>query len=176
MLMNRKRLWILGLAFLTALSVMGFTVGNWVAVNAQSSSYQDPGGRFEVAILPGYKMTPVAGLVVVESPTQDLAYTVTVRPKASDRYLDDEALAQVAVETVAAGSGLVVGAFKGTDLGVEIPWQGIQGKAPIFGTLFARQTNNSVLVLTLSATEAGKEMMAGILPELSQSLQPASQG
>jgi hypothetical protein len=117
-------------------------------------------------------MTPSAGILVVESPEKDLAYTVTVRPKATDRYFDDGELAQFALFAVEKGEGFKAGGFTGTDIGVEIPWQGTSGKTAISGTLFARQTNNSVLLLTISATETGAEKIAAILPELTQSLKP----
>lgn len=171
-MLNRKRFWAIALAFMTTLSVMGFTVGNLIAVNAQTSTYQDPAGRFEVALLPSYKMTPLAGIFVVESPEKDVAYTVSVRPKASDRYLEDAELAQVALDTVAKGEGFVPGVFEGTDTGVQLPWQGTQGSSPVAGTIVAKQTNNSVLVLAVSSTEGGTEKIAEILPELSQSLKP----
>ncbi|AFY40167.1 hypothetical protein Lepto7376_4032 [[Leptolyngbya] sp. PCC 7376] len=171
-MLNRKRFWTIGLAFMTALSVMGFTLGNFIAVHAETSSYQDPAGRFEVAILPSYKMTPVAGMFVVESAEGDVAYTVSVRPKASDRYLEDNELAQVALDTLAAGEGFVPGVFAGNDIGVEIPWRGTQGKTPVSGTAFARQTNNSVLVLSISTTAENTDNIAQILPDLSQSLKP----
>lgn len=171
-MLNRNRFWTIGLALMTALSVMGFTLGNLAAVHAEISSYQDPAGRFEIAILPEYKLTPVAGMFVAESPEGDLAYTVAVQPKAADRYLDDDKLAQRAVNTFAQGEGFLAGAFAGNDIGVEIPWQGIQGKTPLKGMLFARQTNNSVLVLSLSTTAEDTANIAAILPELSQSLKP----
>ena len=171
-MLNRNRFWAVGLAFMTALSVMGFTLGNLIAVHAETSSYQDPSGRFEIAILPGYKMTPVAGMFVVEAPEGDLAYTVSVRPKASDRYFEDSELAQAAVDTLATGEGFLAGAFAGNDIGVEIPWRGTQGKTPLNGTVFARQTNNSVLVLSVSTTAEDTANIAEILPELSQSLKP----
>lgn len=171
-MLNRNRLWTIGLALMTALSVMGFTLGNLAAVHAETSSYQDPAGRFEIAILPEYKVTPVAGMFVVESPAGDLAYTVAVRPKAADRYLEDGRLAQMAVNTFATGEGFIAGAFKGNDIGVAIPWRGMQGKTPLNGMLFARQTNNSVLVLSLSTTAEDTSTIAEILPELSQSLKP----
>jgi hypothetical protein len=169
---NRKRFWTIGLALMTALSIMGFSLGNLIAVHAETSTYQDPAGRFEVGIVSGYKMTPIAGMFVVESPENDLAYTVTVRPKAGDRYLEDDELAQVAVDTLATGEGFIAGAFTGNDIGVELPWRGVQGKTPIAGRVFARQTNNSVLVLSLSTTAENTENISAILPELSQSLKP----
>ena len=171
-MLNRKRFWTIALAFMTALSVMGFTLGNLIAVNAETSSYQDPAGRFEVAILPSYKMTPLAGMFVVESPQGDVAYTVSVRPKASDRYLEDNELAQIALDILSNGAGFVPGVFVGNDIGIEIPWQGMQGKTPVSGTAFARQTNNSVLVLSISSTAEDNAKIAEIMPELSQSLKP----
>ncbi|OKH11758.1 hypothetical protein [[Limnothrix rosea] IAM M-220] len=172
MILNRKRFWTIGLALMTALSVMGFSLGNLIAVHAETSTYQDPAGRFEVGIISGYKMTPLAGMFVVESPEGDLAYTVTVRPKAGDRHLEDDQLAQIAVDTLATGEGFIAGAFTGNDIGIELPWRGVQGKTPIAGMVFARQTNNSVLVLSLSTTETSTEKIAEILPELSQTLKP----
>lgn len=171
---NRNRFWAIALAFMTALSVMGFSLGTLISVNAQASSYQDPAGRFEVALLPSYKVTPLAGMFVVESPDGAIAYTVSVRPKAADAYLEDVELAQFALETVEKGEGFRAGAVQGTDIGVEVPWQGMLGQQAIAGTLFARQTNNTVLILTVSAVEGSQDQLAAILPELSQSLKPLS--
>ncbi|MGB2925077.1 MAG: hypothetical protein WBB82_07235 [Limnothrix sp.] len=172
---NRNRFWAIALALMTALSVMGFSLGALISVNAQTeqpTNYQDPAGRFEVALLPEYKVTPVAGMFVVESPDSQIAYTVSVRPKAADAYLADTDLAQFALETVEKGEGFQAGVSEGTDIGVKIPWQGMLGKSPLSGMLFARQTNNTVLILTLSAVEESKDKLAEILPELSQSLKP----
>ncbi|NJN73511.1 MAG: hypothetical protein HC799_12245 [Limnothrix sp. RL_2_0] len=51
---------------------------------------------------------------------------------------------------------------------------GMMGQQAIAGILFARQTNNTVLILTVSAVEGSQDQLATILPELSQSLKPMS--
>ncbi len=182
---SRKRWGLWGLAACLALYIMGISVGDLVTPPAQAihqnqsditttadtSFYHDPTGRFKIAILPGYQLTPLGNIFVAESSNRQIAYTVTVRPTTTDN-LNDAALGQMAVESLGRGEGFLAGTAVKKNSGVVVPWQGTLGAQHIRGKLYARQMDQLVLILALSTTPANNFRLDELLTTLAPSLQP----
>ncbi len=120
--------------------------------------YQDPGGRFEIDILEGYKVKPVNGVPLIESADGNLAYTVAVQQRASSQALNDNALAQIAIETFQRGEGFQVGPVQPSiPDGIQLPWTGRltlgRTSQAMSGKILTRQSGKQVLMLLISATE-----------------------
>ncbi|WP_421654937.1 hypothetical protein [Leptothermofonsia sp. ETS-13] len=96
-----------------------------------NGDYRDPAGRFKVGILAGYKVSPVAGSVLVKSPDGHLAYTVTAQsqpdgnPLGLNPELDSESLARVATTVFQRGEGFQPGpTLLKAGGGIVINWTG----------------------------------------------------
>lgn len=152
-----------------------------------SAPYSDPGQRFQVGILQGYSPNTVAGVPLFESPQIDLpdnrtipagsvAYTVAVRPRATDAPLNAGALGQVAIDTFRNGENFAVGAVEplGTDT-AQTPWQGTlttgSKTEPMQGVIITRQIPGRVLILMVAATEAGADQLQSVAQTLAPTLQ-----
>lgn len=152
-----------------------------------SAPYTDPGQRFQVGILQGYSPNTVAGVPLFESPQVELpedreiaagavAYTVAVRPRATDAPLNAGALGQVAIDTFRNGENFEVGAVEplGTDA-AQTPWRGTlttgSKTEPMQGVIIARQIPGRVLILIVAATEAGADQIQPVAQTLAPTLQ-----
>lgn len=140
--------------------------------------YQDAKKRFEIGIIQDYKAGTVGEAPLIESPDGSLAYTVVVKPQTTANPLTYDALAQVAVETFAQGEGFQAGGWQLVAQGeIEIPWTGklTIGKKTkdVEGVIGARQKQNNVLVMLISATnEKGKANLPGAIKALTPTFNP----
>ncbi len=145
-----------------------------------SGEYTDPNGRFKVAIIEGYKASPLAGSVLLESPGGNVAYTVLSLPQSqlgvAAGVLPTDALVQVARNAFKQGEGFETGESRSIPGGIQIDWAGnltIAGKTqPVGGVILARQAKDSILLLLIAATEAGGDQVLGAASALADSLQP----
>lgn len=149
------------------------------ALPLAAEPYVDPGNRFEVGILDGYTSSTVAGIPLFEAESGDIAYTVAVRPRATDSPLNEGALTQVAIDTLRQGEGFTSGVPEpAPNNAAKFPWTGTlttQGPPqPIQGLVLSRQVPDRVLVLIISATEAGAGQLEAVYSSLESTLQMAS--
>ncbi|WP_413163370.1 hypothetical protein ACL6C3_28745 [Capilliphycus salinus ALCB114379] len=142
-----------------------------------NNNYKDPQGRFQVGILDGYNVGFVGNFPLIESPEGNLAYTVVVKPRESSRQIPNASLAQIAIETFERGEGFTPGSYQ--ELGtasVRVPWTGtvrIGSKVqPIQGSILARQINNNIFLLLVSATEEKTSEIDAAIAALSDNLKP----
>lgn len=143
-----------------------------------SGDYKDPNGRFVVSILKDYKVSPLAGTVLIESPDGNLAYTVLAQPQTqlgvAGSVIPSEALVTAAQNAFRQGEGFQTGEVRSISGGVQIDWTGnltIAGATqPVGGVILARQANNSVLLVLIAATQAGGDRVLGAATTISNSL------
>jgi hypothetical protein len=142
--------------------------------------YVDPNGRFKVALLKGYKASPLAGSVLIESQGGNVAYTVLSLPQSqlgvAAGVLPTDALVQVARNAFKQGEGFETGESRSIAGGIQIDWTGnltiAGGTQPVGGVILARQAQGSILLLLIAATEAGGDQVLGAASALANSLQP----
>ncbi|HEY9814632.1 MAG TPA: hypothetical protein V6D20_02325 [Candidatus Obscuribacterales bacterium] len=136
--------------------------------------YQDPGQRFQVGLLADYTQTMLAGVPIFESPDGTLAYTVALRPRATDVDLNAGALSQVAIDTFRTGEGLQVGAFEPVTDGARLPWTGTltmgRNTQPMQGVMLARQVPGRVLLLLIAATAEAADQVEAVYATLEPTL------
>lgn len=143
-----------------------------------SGDYKDPNGRFIVSILQGYKVSPLAGTVLIESPDGNLAYSVLAQPQAqlgvAGSVIPNEALVTAAQNAFRQGEGFQTGEVRSIPGGVQIDWTGnltIAGATqPVGGVILARQANDSILLVLIAATQAGGDRVLGAATTISNSL------
>lgn len=139
--------------------------------------YKDPVNRFQIGLIDGYSVGPVEGVLLIESPDGNLAYTVVVRQRAADRPLSPNALAQITIEAFDRGEGFEAGAVQPVTQGeIILPWTGQltlgrEGQ-PISGKILTRKAGTYVLMLLVSATEEGQSQVDTVIDLLGDSLQP----
>ncbi|MEB3884377.1 hypothetical protein [Lyngbya sp. CCY1209] len=141
------------------------------------SAYQDPRGQFEVGILQDYNVGFAGNSPLLEAPDGNLAYTVVAKPRESDRALPDSSLAQIAIETFERGEGFDPGTYQSVGAGeIRMPWTGSlkigANTQPITGSILVRQVGDRILILLVSATQAGAENIDAAIAALSDTLQP----
>lgn len=147
-----------------------------------ANTYIDANARFRVGIVQGYRVSPLAGSVLLEAPDGTLAYTVVVQPLQRAAFdhqpLDNFALAQVAQAAFARGEGFTSTAIP-VDLptgGVQVNWSGtltIAGQTqPVQGVILARQTGNEVLLLLIAGAQAGIAQVPNAVAALVDTFQP----
>ncbi|NJK38706.1 MAG: hypothetical protein HC835_16265 [Oscillatoriales cyanobacterium RM2_1_1] len=139
------------------------------------SLYKDPQDRFQIGILEGYNVGFAGNSPLIEAPSGNLAYTVVVEARESDRELSSSALAQLAIEAFDRGEGFVPGPYQSTGpQEVTLLWTGslqIGDKSqPITGSILARQQGQNVLVLLISATETDANQVARAMATLAETL------
>lgn len=143
-----------------------------------SGDYKDPNNRFIVGILQGYKVSPLAGTVLIEAPDGNLAYSVLAQPQSqlgiTGGLVPNEALVTAAQNAFRQGEGFQTGEARSIPGGVQIDWTGnltIGGQTqPVGGVILARQANNSVLLVLIAATSAGGDRVLGAASALSNGL------
>jgi hypothetical protein len=137
-----------------------------------------------VGVLQGYSQSSVAGVTVFESPAVTdengevvmpaglLAYTVAVRPRATEAALNAGSLAQVAIDTFRAGEGFAAGAFVPVDdQTARLPWTGALGSGtPMQGVMVARQLPGRVVILMVAATDAAADQVEAVVTTLTPTL------
>jgi hypothetical protein len=126
------------------------------------SAYIDPQGRFQVGILQGYNVGFAGNWALIESPDGNLAYTVVVKARESDRVIPIASLAQIAIETFERGEGFQPGTYQAISLNeISLPWTGSLKTGtttqPIQGKIRVRQEGARLLMLLVSATESAVE-------------------
>ena len=144
-----------------------------------SGKHTDPAKRFEIGLLQGYQVTPLGDSVLIESPDGRLAYTVLSQTAgqlglvSGSVTLDN--LAQIARNALQRGEGFQAEAPQSIVNGIQMNWTGqltIGGRTqPVNGIILAKPGNNSVLLLTIAATEAGSADLPGAIAALGDSLQ-----
>ncbi|MFO8038337.1 MAG: hypothetical protein R6U67_02695 [Sodalinema sp.] len=141
------------------------------SLSLSENLYEEP-GQFQVGVLEGYRTSINAGVVVIESPTGELAYTVQVQQRANPRPLGDEELVQIAIDRLERGEGFRLGRVRVIDTGVVIvDWTGTLGAIELSGRVFLRQVASEVLMLVVSATEENAAQLDPVLSLLSNTLQ-----
>lgn len=148
------------------------------------SNYQDPAGRFKVGVLAGYRVTPLAGAVIIEAPDGRLAYSVIAKAQPLGNpiglitgYDNSESLAKVAIAEFQRGEGFQPGPPRlESEGGAVLDWKGsltIGNQAqPVSGTILVRPNPQTVLLLMVAATEAGQQQLPNALSALAASLEP----
>ena len=144
-----------------------------------AGKHTDPAKRFEIGLLQGYQVTPLGDSVLIESPDGRLAYTVLSQTAGQLGLLSGSVtldnLAQIARNALQRGEGFQSEAPQSIVNGIQMNWTGqltIGGKTqPVKGIIMAKPGNNSVLLLTIAATEVGAADLPGAIAALGESLQ-----
>ncbi len=147
-----------------------------------SGDYKDPNGRFKIALLKDYGVSPLAGSALIESKDGSLAYTVLVRSQSelalqnSNATLINDALAKIAQTAFQQGEGFQLGQWQAIPSGIKLDWTGsltIAGKSqPVSGVILVRQLPKDVAMILIAATETGAGQVPGAISALVDSLQP----
>lgn len=149
---------------------------------ALASTYRDPAGRFQVGVLPEYRVSPLAGSVLIEAPDGQLAYTVVAQTQPISSPLglvpgtDNDALARVATTLFQRGEGFQPGLPRPeAGGGVVLDWTGnltIAGQTqPVGGLVLVRPSARQILLLLVAATQAGADRLPGAVSALAGSLE-----
>lgn len=150
------------------------TSGHTLRLNQEP--YKDLTKRFQVGILEGYKVSTMGGFPLIEAPDGNLAYTVLVEQRATDRPLNDASLAQIAIEQFRRGEGFQTGNFQPVPGGVSLPWRGsltLGGQTqPVSGVILARQLGKNVVVMLICATESAQGDVKDAIALLAKTLKP----
>ncbi|NEP48953.1 MAG: hypothetical protein F6K65_09030 [Moorea sp. SIO3C2] len=138
--------------------------------------YKDLTKRFQVSILEGYKVSTIGGFPLIEAPDGNLAYTVLVEQRATDRRLSNPSLAQIAIEQFRRGEGFQTGNFQPVPGGVSLPWRGsltLGGQTqPVSGVILARQLGKNVVVMLICATQSAQGHVKDAIALLANTLKP----
>lgn len=146
-------------------------------------SYQDPAGHFKVGVLKDFKVSPLAGSVLIESQDGNLAYAVVTQSQPvgtpiglSAGYDNSESLAKVARAVFQRGEGFQPGPPRSeSGGGAVMDWTGILTIAgtsqPVRGVILVRSSARDILLLIITATQAGTNQIPGALAALAGSLQ-----
>lgn len=163
-----------------------------IPLTVSKTPYTDPANRYQVGVLAAYtpaenlaeagvedrleeyKVTNVGGVNLIESPDGNLAYAVLVQPLATPRTLSAEELAEIALDKFDSAEGFRPGEFGAiAEGGILIPWTGtFNNTVPMRGGILARQSDRSVYLLLVSATEAAESKVDAAIDLLSETLQP----
>jgi len=144
--------------------------------------YQDPSGRFRVGLLQGYRVSPLAGTVLIEAMDGSLAYTVVAQAQPTSApigvrsdYSETETLAKIATTVFHRGEGFQPGPPRSeAGGGIVMDWTGsltIGGQSqPVSGVVLVRPSNQSILLMLLAATQRGTAQLPGATAALASSL------
>ncbi len=148
------------------------------------SIYQDPSGRYRVGILQDYKVSPLAGSVLVESADSTLAYIVVPQSQPLGNpiglnagYDNSESLAKIAIAAFQRGEGFQPAPAQLEEGGGAVMnWSGtltLGGNTqPMSGVILARPSSKHILLLLIAATQAGADRVPGAVSALANSLEP----
>ncbi|HIK16796.1 MAG TPA: hypothetical protein IGS53_16140 [Leptolyngbyaceae cyanobacterium M33_DOE_097] len=155
------------------------------AATLEIKPYVDGDRRFQVGIVRGYKTTPLAGTVLVESPDGSLAYSVVAQaqpriPVGLTPGFDADELVQVATTVFQRGENFQPGTARPeAGGGIVMNWTGsltIGGKTqPVSGVILVRPNIRQILLVPIAATDAAKDQVPGVLAAVANSLE-APQG
>jgi hypothetical protein len=139
-----------------------------------AGEFVDPRGRFRVAILQDYRVSPIGDAVLVEHKTGSLAYTALAQA-ATAGFLTPDTLAEMAKNVFQRGENFQAGALQAIPGGVQLDWSGnltIGGNTqPVNGVIIAKPTGSQVLMLLIAATESGAAQVPNAAVTLIDSLQ-----
>lgn len=148
---------------------------------ALGGSYDDPQGRYQVAILNGFSVNTYAGSPVFEAADGRLAYTVVTVPIAPDSdepvgTVTDATLAQAARDTFDDGEGFQTTGFQQLEEGgIQISWLGSlsQGGSTqgMQGVILSRQAGNRIYLLAVAATPEGYDQIESAIATLAPTLE-----
>ncbi len=148
------------------------------------SIYQDPSGRFRVGILQDYRVSPLAGSVLVESVDSNLAYIVVPQSQPlgnpiglSAGYNHSDSLAKIAIAAFQRGEGFQPAPAQLEEGGGAVMnWSGtltLGGNTqPMSGVILARPSSKYILLMLVAATPAGADRVPGAVSALANSLEP----
>jgi hypothetical protein len=148
------------------------------------SIYQDPSGRFRVGILQDYKISPLAGSVLVESLDSNVAYVVVPQSQPLGNpigltagYDNSDRLAKIAIAAFQRGEGFQPAPAQLEEGGGAVMnWSGtltLGGTTqPMSGVILVRPSSNYILLLLVAATKAGADRVPGAVSALANSLEP----
>jgi hypothetical protein len=135
-------------------------------------------------VLQGYKVSPLAGSVLIESPDGRLGYTVVAQAQPlnepigirfqSENELD--LLSKAAIAVFQRGEGFQPGPPRPeAGGGIVMDWTGtltIGGQAqPIGGVILVRPNIRSILMTLIAATQAGANQVPGATAAIANSLE-----
>ncbi len=136
-----------------------------------------------MGVLKDFKVNPLAGSVLIESADGNLAYAVVTQSQPlgtpiglSAGYDNSESLAKIARSVFQRGEGFQPGPPRSeSGGGAVIDWTGtltIAGTSqPVGGTILVRPSAKDILLLIITATQAGSNQLPGALSALASSLQ-----
>ncbi|MDX2241949.1 MAG: hypothetical protein NW224_14785 [Leptolyngbyaceae cyanobacterium bins.302] len=148
------------------------------------STYSDANGRFKVGVLKNYKVSPLSGSVLIESPDGNVAYTVVAQSQPLGNpiglvagYDNSEGLAKIATTVFQRGEGFQPSVARlEAGGGAVMDWAGnltIGGNTqPVRGAILVRPATQNILLLLIAATQAGEAQVPGALSALAKSLEP----
>ena len=147
-----------------------------------AGEHKDSAGRFQIGLLKGYRVSPLGDSILVEATDGRLAYTVMAQSAAqlgflSGVVLTPENLAQVVRNTLGRGEGFQAESPQSIENGIQMNWSGtltIGGKLqPVRGVVIAKPapTSNSIVMLTIAATDLGASDLQSAVRALGESLQ-----
>lgn len=144
-------------------------------------SYDDPQGRYQIAILQGFSVNTYGGSPVFEAADGRLAYTVVTVPLAPESAepvgtVTDATLAQAARETFGTGEGFQTTGFQQLDQGgIQISWLGSLSQQGVTqgmqGVILSRQGGNQIYLLAVAATPEGYDQIEPAIATLAPTLE-----
>lgn len=144
-------------------------------------SYDDPQGRYQIAILQGFSVNTYAGSPVFEAADGRLAYTVVTVPIAPESAepvgtVTDATLAQAARETFGTGEGFQTTGFQQLNQGgIQISWLGSLSQQGVTqgmqGVILSRQAGNQIYLLAVAATPEGYDQIEPAIATLAPTLE-----
>lgn len=147
-------------------------------------TYTDPNRRFQVGILKNYKVTPLAGSVLIEAPNGAIAYTIVPQSQPLGNpigliagYDNSEGLAKIATTVFQRGEGFQPSPARlEAGGGAVMDWTGaltIGGNPqPVRGVILIRPSSQYILLLLIAATQSGEAQVPSALSALAASLGP----
>lgn len=147
-----------------------------------AGAHKDSAGRFQIGLLKGYRVSPLGDSILVEATDGRLAYTVVAQSAAQLGFLTGvaltpENLAQVVRNALGRGEGFQSELPQSIENGIQMNWSGtltIGGKLqPVKGVVIAKPapTSNSIVMLTIAATDRGASELQSAIGALGESLQ-----
>ena len=147
-----------------------------------AGAHKDAAGRFQIGLLKGYRVSPLGDSILVEATDGRLAYTVVAQSAAQLGFLTGvaltpENLAQVVRNALGRGEGFQSELPQSIENGIQMNWSGtltIGGKLqPVKGVVIAKPapTSNSIVMLTIAATDRGASELQSAIGALGESLQ-----
>ncbi|MGA7932718.1 MAG: hypothetical protein WCA35_03990 [Kovacikia sp.] len=147
-----------------------------------NGDYRDPSGRFKIGIVENFKVSPLAGSVLIEAADGSLAYSVVVQaqppgiPIGLSAIDNGEGLAKVASSVFQRGESFQPGQPQlEAGGGVVINWTGtltIGGNAqPMGGVILVRPSPKQILIVLIAATQSGAGQVPAAVAAIANSLQ-----